>query len=72
MKDKWKRLLGLQSQEERRQQLLNEIINVKEINGSIFIVIEAGTNYLKLPLDLFKEGNTCRILQQIREANYNV
>ena len=58
MNDKLKQVLGFESQEERRKKLLKELINIKEIDGKIYIILDTS---IKLPTDMFKE--------QIREIN---
>ena len=69
MSDKLKHILGIESQEERREKLLKELINIKEIDGKIYIILDTSINFLRLPIDMFKEEDVCTILQQIREIN---
>ena len=66
MNDKLKQVLGFESQEERRKKLLKELINIKEIDGKIYIILDTS---IKLPTDMFKEEDVCNILKQIREIN---
>ena len=69
MNDKFKHMLGIESQEERREKLLKELVNIKEIDGRIYIILDTSINLLKLPIEMFKEEDVCTILQQIREIN---
>ena len=69
MNNKFKHILGIESQEERREKLLKELVNIKEIDGKIYVVFDTSINLLKLPIEMFKEEDVCTILQQIREIN---
>ena len=69
MSDKLKHILGIESQEERREKLLKELVNIKEIDGKIYVVLDTSINLLKFPIEMFKEEDVCTILQQIREIN---
>lgn len=69
MNNKLKHILGIESQEERKEKLLKELVNIKEIDGKIYVVLDTSINFLKLPIDLFKEEDVCTILKQIREIN---
>ena len=69
MNDKLKHILGIESQEERREKLLKELVNIKEIDGKIYIVLDTSINLLKLSIDMFKEEDVCTLLKQIREIN---
>ena len=69
MSDKLKHILGIESQEERREKLLKELVNIKEIDGKIYIVLDTSINLLKLPTEMFKEEDVCNLLKQIREIN---
>ena len=69
MSDKLKHILGIESQEERREKLLKELVNIKEIDGKIYVVLDASINLLKLPTEMFKEEDVCTLLKQIREIN---
>lgn len=69
MSDKLKHILGIESQEERREKLLKELVNIKEIDGKIYVVLDTSINYLRLPIDMFKEDDVCTILNQIRTIN---
>ena len=69
MSDKLKHILGIESQEERREKLLKELVNIKEIDGKIYVVLDTSINLLKLPTDMFKEEDVCIILNQIRTIN---
>lgn len=69
MNDKLKHILGIESQEERREKLLKELVNIKEIDGKIYVVFDTSINLLKLPIEMFKEEDVCTILNQIREIN---
>lgn len=70
MNDKLKHILGIESQEERREKLLKELVNIKEIDGKIYVVLDASINLLKLPIEMFKEEDVCNLLKQIREINF--
>jgi hypothetical protein len=69
MNYKLKHVLGIESQEEKREKLLKELVNIKEIDGKIYIVLDTSINLLKLPVDMFKEEDVCTILNKIREIN---
>ena len=69
MSDKLKHILGIESQEERKEKLLKELVNIKEIDGKIYIVLDTSINLLKLPTEMFKEEDVCNLLKQIREIN---
>lgn len=69
MNNKLKHILGIESQEERREKLLKELVNIKEIDGKIYVVLDTSINFLKLPINMFKEEDVCTILKQIREIN---
>ena len=69
MSDKLKHILGIESQEERREKLLKELVNIKEIDGKIYVVLDTSINLLKLPTEMFKEEDVCNLLKQIREIN---
>lgn len=69
MNDKLKHILGIESQEERKEKLLKELVNIKEIDGKIYVVLDTSINLLKLPIDMFKEEDVCNLLKQIREIN---
>lgn len=70
MSDKLKHILGIESQEERREKLLKELVNIKEIDGKIYVVLDTSTiNLLKIPTEMFEEDDVCTILRQIREIN---
>ena len=69
MNDKLKHILGIESQEERKEKLLKELVNIKEIDGKIYIVLDTSINLLKLPTEMFKEEDVCNLLKQIREIN---
>ena len=69
MNDKLKHMLGIESQEEKREKLLKELVNIKEIDGKIYIVLDTSINLLKLPTEMFKEEDVCNLLKQIREIN---
>ena len=69
MSDKLKHMLGIESQEEKREKLLKELVNIKEIDGKIYVVLDTSINLLKLPTEMFKEENVCNLLKQIREIN---
>ena len=69
MSDKLKHMLGIESQEERKEKLLKELVNIKEIDGKIYVVLDTSINLLKLPIDMFKEEDVCNLLKQIREIN---
>ena len=69
MSDKLKHILGIESQEERREKLLKELVNIKEIDGKIYVILDTSINLLKLPTEMFKEEDVCNLLKQIRETN---
>ena len=69
MSDKLKHILGIESQEERKEKLLKELVNIKEIDGKIYVVLDTSINLLKLPTEMFKEEDVCNLLKQIREIN---
>ena len=69
MTDKLKHMLGIESQEEKREKLLKELVNIKEIDGKIYIILDTSINLLKLPTEMFKEEDVCTILNQIRTIN---
>ena len=69
MSDKLKHILGIESQEERREKLLKELVNIKEIDGKIYVVLDTSISLLKLPTEMFKEEDVCTLLKQIREIN---
>ena len=69
MTDKLKHMLGIESQEEKREKLLKELINIREIDGRIYIILDISINFLKLPTEMFKEEDVCTLLKQIREIN---
>lgn len=69
MNDKLKHMFGIESQEEKREKLLKELVNIREIDGKIYIILDTSINLLKLPIDMFKEEDVCTILTQIREIN---
>ena len=69
MSDKLKHILGIESQEEKREKLLKELVNIKEIDGKIYVVFDTSINLLKLPTEMFKEEDVCNLLKQIREIN---
>ena len=69
MTDKLKHMLGIESQEEKREKLLRELVNIKEIDGKIYVVLDTSINLLKLPTEMFKEEDVCNLLKQIREIN---
>lgn len=69
MNDKLKHILGIESQEERKEKLLKELVNIKEIDGKIYVVLDTSINLLKLPTEMFKEEDVCNLLKQIREIN---
>ena len=69
MNDKLKHILGIESQEEKREKLLKELVNIREIDGKIYVVLDTSINLLKLPTEMFKEEDVCNLLKQIREIN---
>ena len=69
MNNKLKHILGIESQEERKEKLLKELVNIKEIDGKIYVVLDTSINLLKLPTEMFKEEDVCNLLKQIREIN---
>ena len=69
MNDKLKHILGIESQEERKEKLLKELVNIKEIDGKIYVVLDTSISLLKLPTEMFKEEDVCNLLKQIREIN---
>lgn len=69
MNDKLKHMFGIESQEERKEKLLKELVNIKEIDGKIYVVLDTSINLLKLPTEMFKEEDVCNLLKQIREIN---
>ena len=69
MSDKLKHMLGIESQEERKEKLLKELVNIREIDGKIYVVLDTSINLLKLPTEMFKEEDVCNLLKQIREIN---
>ena len=69
MSDKLKHMLGIESQEEKREKLLKELVNIKEIDGKIYVVLDTSISLLKLPTEMFKEEDVCNLLKQIREIN---
>ena len=69
MSDKLKHILGIESQEERKEKLLKELVNIQEIDGKIYVVLDTSINLLKLPTEMFKEEDVCTLLKQIREIN---
>ena len=69
MNNKLKHILGIESQEEKREKLLKELVNIKEIDGKIYVVLDTSINLLKLPTEMFKEEDVCNLLKQIREIN---
>ena len=69
MNNKLKHMLGIESQEERKEKLLKELVNIKEIDGKIYVVLDTSINLLKLPTEMFKEEDVCNLLKQIREIN---
>ena len=69
MTDKLKHMLGIESQEEKREKLLKELVNIREIDGKIYIILDTSINYLRLPIEMFKEEDVCTILNQIRTIN---
>lgn len=72
MNNKLKHILGIESQEERRERIFKELINIKEIDGKIYVVLDTSINLpnlIKLPIEMFKEEDVCTILKQIREIN---
>ena len=54
MNDKLKQVLGFESQEERRKKLLKELINIKEIDGKIYIILDTS---IKLPTGITNTRN---------------
>ena len=69
MNNKLKHILGIESQEERKEKLLKELVNIKEIDGKIYVVLDTSISLLKLPTEMFKEEDVCNLLKQIREIN---
>ena len=69
MNNKLKHILGIESQEKRKEKLLKELVNIKEIDGKIYVVLDTSIDLLKLPIDMFKEEDVCNLLKQIREIN---
>ena len=69
MSDKLKHMLGIESQEEKREKLLKELVNIREIDGKIYVVLDTSISLLKHPTEMFKEEDVCNLLKQIREIN---
>lgn len=68
-RDKLRQIFGLMSEEEMRETVLNDAINVKEFNGEVFVLLKFDGESIRLPLSIFKSDDVIEVLKEIRRVN---